>query len=410
MRILITNAVPLNGGDEALLRGLLLALSQSLPQARFTVLTSATMLARRYLPDLDFDDDLGYATPPVVQRVLTGLAAAQSARGRTLAQWLRRVSIRFSPLSRGRILGLYRGADAVFAAPGGYLHDHYRIEERLNGLETALELGKPLFLVGHSLGPFPAGPARARVRSVLDRAARIVVREKFSLAHLEECGIRGDRVTLAADLAFALAGPPRGPRPEPRGGRYRIGVCFRRWPLRDSASAEQTAAKAVALCEWLLARPGTELVFYSTCQGIPGYVDDADFAARIVGALPPELASRCAVDRGHRSPDRLVGFLSDLDVCLSMRMHGCILAMLAGTPALAFDYEPKSAGLYEMMGLDPYHVDFRAEIDGWLAAAERFLLDAEGIRSSLPARVAAMSTSARDAVASAAKLIAGGAR
>ena len=60
MNFLITNSVPLNGGDEALLRATVESLGQSFPGSNVTVLCKDVELARKYLPDLDLESDLAH--------------------------------------------------------------------------------------------------------------------------------------------------------------------------------------------------------------------------------------------------------------------------------------------------------------------------------------------------------------
>jgi colanic acid/amylovoran biosynthesis protein len=306
-------------------------------------------------------------------------------------------------VGRQRILELYRRADAVFSAPGGYLHDNYPISARLDGLEIALDLQKPVFLLGHSIGPFRKARSIRRCPTILNRAARIVVRERFSLDHLRDCGVRCDHVSLAADLAFAVAARKPDLFQSRAGPIRRIGLCLRRWPLRDIWGTRRMRDKGIEFCSWLMRDPSIELVFVSTCQGVPGYIDDSRIALEIVAALPPSLRSRCIVARERRAPEALIRFFHGLDACISMRMHGCILAMLAGTPAMALDYELKSIGMYEMMGLENYHVDFRADVARWKLTAERFLTEINAIRLGLHDRVVAMGNSAYAAVVDSAR-------
>jgi colanic acid/amylovoran biosynthesis protein len=403
MNILITNSVPLNGGDEALLLALLGTLTRCLPGTNFTVLTSATKLARGILPNIALDDDLEHAMPEYARDALAAIAGQSGSFARRIAASAARRGVDFvsGHPGRRRILGLYRAADAIISAPGGYLHDYYPIEARLRGLETAIKMGKPVLLVGHSLGPFWKAESLTRVREILNSVTRIVVRERYTLEHLRACGVRQDHVSVAADVAFAWAylapdlffGRARPAR--------RIGLCFRRWPLRDTKSARRTRAKATALCRWLLHDPAVELVFTSTCQGIRGYVDDSLLAREIVAELPADIRSRCIVDQGRRPTREMIRFLSDLDACISMRMHVCILAMLGGTPAMALDYEQKSVGLYEMMELDAYHVDFRQHYAGWQDGVDRFLRDLPNLGATLDRRVARMAQSATNGVDSA---------
>src|SRR6266513_4239785 len=133
MNFLITNSVPLNGGDEALIRALTGALLRRWPSSDVTVLCNDLDLCRKQLPDLHLASDLEFAK-------------TEESRRRTLA--------------------CYRAADVVLSAPGGFLHDHYYIEERLRGFEAALRLSKPLILLGQSIGPFWKSKSIKHVREV----------------------------------------------------------------------------------------------------------------------------------------------------------------------------------------------------------------------------------------------------
>src|SRR4051812_43177023 len=104
-RFLITNCVPLNGGDEALLRATIEGLSRRIPGCSVGVLCKSVALCRKYLPDLELASDLEFC---------------ESAE------------------ERHAVLDMYRSADLVISAPGGFFHDHYAIDARLDGLETAI--------------------------------------------------------------------------------------------------------------------------------------------------------------------------------------------------------------------------------------------------------------------------------
>ena len=121
MRILITNSVPLNGGDEALLRALLITLAKRWPDAEIVVLCHDVNRCREYIPGVRFGSDLEFA-------------ATRASRRETIEY--------------------YRTADLVISAPGGFLHDFYPLENRLQGFELALNLSKPVVLLGQSIGPF----------------------------------------------------------------------------------------------------------------------------------------------------------------------------------------------------------------------------------------------------------------
>jgi polysaccharide pyruvyl transferase WcaK-like protein len=350
MNILISNAVPLNGGDEALLRALVESLKARWPQSSITVLCKDLDLALPRLPDLPLASDLEFASDTLLRQTRE----------------------------------LYRQADIVVSAPGGFLHDFYPIEDRLRGFEVALALGKPLLLLGQSVGPFWKGQSLRRIPEVLNRAAAICIRDQTSREHLLQAGVNPARIRFTGDAAFLW----RRLAPElfqPKDGLIKkVALSFRAWPPGDTVAVEQTIAKAERLCRFLLDRLEGELVFLSTCQGIPGYVDDSEIAVRIVERLPRELRDCCQIHRGRLDPRALIRAFGACDAFIGMRLHGCLLAMLGGTPAMGLGYEQKTHDIFQQLELESCQVAFTESAETWLACAKSFLAEVPALRSRLP--------------------------
>jgi colanic acid/amylovoran biosynthesis protein len=341
MNFLITNSVPLNGGDEALLRALSTALTNRWPDSEVTVLCKDEELCRKQLSDLHLASDLEFAN--------TGE-------------------------SRRRTLACYRAADVVLSAPGGFLHDHYSIEERLQGFELALRLSKPLILIGQSIGPFWKPKSLKRVRQVLNRASRICVRDEISSRHLAQCGVDPAKIRITADAAFLWHRiAPEMFKPKGESNARLIGLSFRVWPLGDQRMLQQTIAKAEQLCRHLLCNSDRKILFLSTCQGIPGYVDDSQIAVEIRSRLPNDMQARCDIDRLRYRPLELMRALGQCDAFIGMRLHACILAMLAGVPAMGLGYEDKTQEIFRQMGLESYQLPFTSDAASWIGKAQYFL-------------------------------------
>ncbi len=350
MNILISNSVPLNGGDEALLRALIESLKVRWPRSNITALCQDLDLARERLPDLPLASDLEFASGALLHQTRE----------------------------------LYRQADIILSAPGGFLHDFYLIEDRLRGFEVAFALGKPLLLLGQSVGPFWKAHSLRRIPKVLNLTASICIRDLTSREHLLQAGVHPARIHQTGDVAFLW----RRLAPElfhlRDGPIRRVGLSFRAWPLGDTDAVEQTIAKAERLCRFLLDRLEGELVFISTCQGIPGYVDDSEIALRIVERLPRALRDCCQVHRERLGPRALIRALGTCDAFIGMRLHGCLLAMLGGAPAMGLGYEAKTRDIFQQMGLESCQVAFDESAERWLACAENFLAGAADLSLRLP--------------------------
>ena len=382
MRVLLTNSVPLNGGDEALLRATLAVLRDEFPECSIKVLCKDVGICRRYHADLDLDSDLEYVRHPPGSR--WGVFRARTIDALSRRPWAARLSRALANNDERRIIDCYKSADLVVSSAGGFLHDFYRIEPRLRGFEMALELGRPVVVLGQSVGPFWKRQSKQRAREVLSRLNAIVLREERSLDHLRDCGVDMSKVLVATDIAFywrrmaphlfaAKTGPVR-----------KIALSFRSWS-HDGVSTEAIVTKAAALSRHLLNTSAeVELVFLSTCQGIPEYLDDSIVATAVVNALPEGMRDRCRIDARRYAPERLIQLYGQMDAYIGMRLHGAILAMLGGTPAMAIAYEDKTPGIYASLGLEPFQVDYRDSEGPWVACAENFIRRIDEIHRKLP--------------------------
>jgi polysaccharide pyruvyl transferase WcaK-like protein/SAM-dependent methyltransferase len=352
-RFLITNSVPLNGGDEALLRALMIAITRRWPQSEIVVLCKDVERCRQQIPGIQFASDLEFAK---------------------------------TRKSRQNTIEHYRKADIVLSAPGGFLHDYYPLEDRLRGFELALTLSKPVLLVGQSIGPFFYSKSFERVREVLNRVSCICVRDEISRDHLLKCGVEASLVEVTADVAFLW----RGVSPElfgthhPKSEEKVIGLSFREWPLGDKKILKETIAKAADLCRYILDNPNRKILFLSTCQGIAGYVDDSNAAMEILQLLPQSLRARCEVDRSRYRPEELIRRLGQCDAYIGMRLHGCILAMMAGVPAFGLGYEDKTEQIYRQMGLESYQTRFDHDLNTWISRLDHFFAHVNEIGKQLP--------------------------
>lgn len=349
---------PANIGDAAIVGGLLEVLARVRPDAEVSLSTFDPETARE-LFELEAVPALGAS------------AYLGSEHGLLLqaAHW-RRVERRSRDAGAdggterlealGPSLGPLRRADAVIGVGGTYLNDNYRRElpGRLWELWLAKRLGKPVALVGHSLGPFRGRLYRQAFRRVVRRLDLVTVRDDRSLRLVVGAG---PRVARTGDTAFCLTPRAReaglrhlAAEGIPEAGGQRIGLSVRAWPFYGAADPAALAARyeaeMTALCDRLTERPGRQVVLVSTCSGHNGYTaDDRVPAARIrKGMRRPE---RAVVVQGFHPPSDLAAMLGCLDLHIGTRMHSNILALLAGTPVVGIAYEFKTTELFAQMGM-----------------------------------------------------------
>jgi colanic acid/amylovoran biosynthesis protein len=387
MKIVITNAVPLNAGDAAILRATIAILRQDSEDHDILVYGEQVEIAERFYPDLSFRRSLH---GQLAQWAGTGLRAKFAAAMLMAIAFVARVTpgrwlAHLLPAPLRRSLEDYRTADAVISSGGTYLVPHYQMAPKLLDFLVTIALGRPLILFTQSLGPFESARRPWLVRWVLSRARLILLRDARSLQHLEALGVPTTQTRICADAAFALMERrSRSPLPNEN---PRVAISVREWPHFTNGNATQGMNRFIAamaeLVRMLVEERHAEVTFLSTCQGIGEYwTDDSRIAREIWSGLPEHLRTRVAVDEQFHTPEALRDRFRAFDLVVATRMHAAILALDAGTAVMPLAYEFKTSELFDRLGLGDLvlsietadgpalHAAFQRAVERWSRSSE----------------------------------------
>lgn len=215
-------------------------------------------------------------------------------------------------------------ADAIVSGGGGLLQDRTSrrsLDYYLGVLELARWTGRRRLVYAQSIGPLSAGGARRVARAL--RGVPVAVRDGASQELLAALGVAAERVGDPALLldppAPAAGGAPQG-RPVlliPRAGQDDLNLA-----LEGAGARLRAAGVGVAV---LPLHPRE---------------DDAP-ASRLHAALPGAQAWRAG------TPDEALARIAASRYVLSARLHGAILAAVAGIGFAGLVYDPKVAGFLE---------------------------------------------------------------
>jgi polysaccharide pyruvyl transferase CsaB len=237
-----------------------------------------------------------------------------------------------------RVLKALRGCSALVLGGGSLLQDSTSFASLLYyaALITAARLeGKPVLLWAQGLGPLRRWRSRALVRALLALVSAASWRDRGSAQLAQRWGCRG---SVAPDPVWAFPGRAWHGRGGP------ILVCW-----RDAAqlSGEQWLPYLQALAE-LAERHGREVIW------LPLHRDQDRGLLQLLGReglMPADLAGRSREVLAER-PEEVVAMAADAGLVLAMRLHGLILAAIAGAPCAALSYDPKVAAAADQLGCD----------------------------------------------------------
>jgi len=289
----------------------------------------------------------------------------------------------------------YSNADLIVSTGGTYLVDNYSLAPRIFDYELSLKLGRALVFFTQSLGPFQkqSASSRQKLRIIFESARLILLRDEHSLKNLQALGLRPANARVSSDAVFALADPmvlERATQARPSfNPRMKIAISVRDWRRFATVSRQEGMRKykeaMQALTSHLVQQHAADIVFISTCQGIPEYqFDDSVVAKDIFQNLPDEIKSHARVDAEFRTTSNLMNHLQQFDLAIGTRMHFCILSLLAGVPVFPIAYEFKTHELFSRLGLGDWVQDIETIDPGALTKAfDAFWKVLPAIRPSL---------------------------
>lgn len=389
-----------NRGDCAILRGLLECLEDALPGSRIDVtsrfpVSSEYLLGRPLLPDA-----LNRYYQEAARKPLGSL------RAKVLRRWVPRLLhghvrkrwwARFIPLPRvhREYLAFLASYDLVIQVGGSFFVDLYGATQ-YDQASCALLAGRPVYMLGHSVGPFQHAFFREVSRDVMARVEALALREEVSARYMQEAAIPQDRVRWTSDTAWLVhPGDPVAPDM----ARPTVAVTFRELAPFDKRLGVSQAQYEAAFAELLDAviEAGFHVRALSTCTAIDGYPkDDRMIALKVRARLRHPEAFEVVMD--ELNDVQLGRQLGACVLTIGTRLHSAIISMNFGTPSVALNYEHKSEGIMKRLGIDELAVPVHSLLDGTLRNKVLALLADTGLRARVSAAVAREKAFARESL------------
>jgi len=400
--ILITNFhSSWNAGDDVLLQEALHQLRDQFPSASFT---------------LAMNDPMGYRGSEITVGAFTswvkrgghgsadhwywpGFVQLLVESGLTLARppigshpMLRLVSLDHRPL-----LQAYLDADLVVSCAGNFLYSSGRIGLpfflALFSIAFASWVGKPVYGLPQTLGPFQRKREARLVRAVLRRMRLVLVRDSISIAVCDSWHDPKINWRYCPDIAFSFTHDDvkeahqllASYGVDPDLDSPLLGVTLIDWGgqyLRFRQQAAYERAVALALRRFLDTYGGKVIVF-AQVQG-PSSSEDDRLPARRVCAQLNDLGQRVVlVDRWV--PSRVLRSAYGLmDVVLGSRLHSCVFALSQFVPVVAIGYQYKTRGVMQTLGMEDWVIDIEdVTVERLCDLLGRALTEQKTVRSHL---------------------------
>lgn len=359
-----------NLGDEAILQATFEAIRTQWPDAKLRAFTlhptktaanhrveaePLTGVNRRLFGAPRGDGPFAVRAANAVARRTRGIPLLGRATG-WASQWIS--AFVFETISVRRAWQWLQTADLVLASGGGQLDavwggtwgQPYALA-RWAWLTRRARVPFAFLSVGY--GGTPTRLSRRFLKYAVSHATYCSVRDAGSLALTRQLGIKS-ALPVVPDLAFALR--PASPL-RPRRPGYDIGISPMIYMRPGSWPHENLAEYQRYIALW------TDLVVDRVSRGDRVHLfvtDPADMDAvqEVWARLDAMTRIRCSVAHAT-TPDTLLEFFRRLDLVVSSRLHGVLLAIVAGRPVLALSHERKVRTLMSDAGIPTFCVELK---------------------------------------------------
>ncbi|RME41682.1 MAG: hypothetical protein D6788_00680 [Planctomycetota bacterium] len=275
-----------------------------------------------------------------------------------------------------------KGGHIYFARPGAA--SFLGLFVNLFPVLLGLRLGKRVVLYGQSIGPVQGVWASRMLAWAFRRCERVLVREPLSLAFVRELigqensGDQAEKVSLTWDTAFVLSPEPLPPSVDAALPGEFVALTVRQWmfPYHEGGGEklyEAYLGVAADLIQRINREWGLPVVLAPQVIGPTEAEDDYRAWDHLVGRLRRKGPSEVVEVRADLTPSQLMSLYGRARFLVGTRFHSVILALAAGTPAVAISYHGfKSLGIMRMMGLDRFCFEMErvSTDDLWTALRE----------------------------------------
>ncbi len=237
--------------------------------------------------------------------------------------------------------------DLFILGGGGILYDR-DAALYLREVLIAEELGIPTVVYAVSAGPLGDPGAREAVRSALNAATLVSVRDREGLRILEDVGVDRE-IQLTADPALLLQ-----PEPLPRDqieaegvefDRHLIGFSVREpGPAAPDIDPDEYYALLANAADFVVERLDADVVF------LPMERTDVQHSHAVVAHM--NNAERAEILRRRYTPGQILDLVGHFEFLVGMRLHVLILSALRETPFIALPYASKVTGFMADLAMD----------------------------------------------------------
>jgi polysaccharide pyruvyl transferase WcaK-like protein len=239
-----------------------------------------------------------------------------------------------------------------------------------------LLLGKKLFLLPQTLGPFKGKLTQIIAKYIMSRASLTYSRDYDGLKEMKKLlagRVNSGRLRFCYDVGFVV--DPIAPAKIDWGdfcksknestsvvGFNISGLLFMGGYTRNDMFGLKVDYKTLVydVLDLFMSKPGVVVLLVPHVFGAPDHAEsDAAVCEKIYQELQPQYEQKLFLARGRYSQNEIKHIIGLCDFFVGSRMHACIAALSQSIPAVAIAYSKKFSGVMQTIGMESLVADPR---------------------------------------------------
>lgn len=350
--LLVGNYSCVNRGDAAILRGLLHFLEKNFSAISCTVMSqfprsASIILDREVIADPLFE----------------GRLKSQKSQWHRLKNrlslfmvWLKtKIPFFYFPFPKHfrNFQTIVEEHDLIIYVGGSNFVDLYGIIKYEHPL-ICLLAKKPIFFLGHSIGPYNNRCFKWLSGQVLPQINSLVFREELSLKLYQESFGKTSNVEKGGDTAWLVDNFTQEKKKKFNfEGNKWIAFTSRNLAPFDKRLGITQDQYEILMAHFLdrCASKGYRILGLATCTSLDNYHEDDRITAYQIKKRMKQ-SDACEIIWDELTDIEFGQIASQCEYLLGTRLHSCIIAMNFGTPCLAIYYEHKTEGILRQLGME----------------------------------------------------------
>lgn len=368
-----------NTGDAAILSVLISDVKKAYPESNISILTFDKVHRSEMFENIPIHQSfMGHALTDLSFRPLKFFYALYIMLGTLIAAFLKKLHINFSVGYRlTKAYMLYQNADLVIGVGGGYLRGRPGLTStielllQLHPLFLVKLLGKKTILYSQSIGPFGNRFQKFIARRALCGVELIIAREDVTVNFLKNMGIEKN-VTRSVDAAFALHSESKLNIRELLNiptNRKIVGITVRKWLSQDAQTKFESALAETAD---YFATQGYAVVFIPQVTSISHNDDDRIANQDVYDHM--KVKANVYLLKEQFDHHQIKSLYSGIALLIGTRFHSAIFALTSHVPSIAIEYEHKTSGIMNDLGLNDWVIKIEDVTSGKLFSLSKNLI------------------------------------